>query len=96
MVRSKIWFRLKATLEFSARPADVLNVPNSSAASARALEGPKCINLRYVAGQPTFDRDEKVFGYELLFRDDLGNTFHGGDPDAAGPRCIYATAAAPF
>jgi c-di-GMP-related signal transduction protein len=36
-----------------------------------------------VARQPIFDRDEKVFGYEPLFRDDMGNTFHGGDPDAA-------------
>jgi hypothetical protein len=61
-------FSLKATLDFSARPADEVNVPNSSAASARALEGPKCMNLRYLARQPIFDRDEKVFGYELLFR----------------------------
>ena len=83
MVRSQIWFGLKATLEFSARPADVLNVPNSSAASARAFEGPKCINLRPVPRQPIVDRDEKVLGYELLYRDDMGNTFHGGDPDAA-------------
>jgi hypothetical protein len=50
-------------------------VPNSFAASARALEGPKSINLRY--------RDEKVFGCELLVQDDMDNTFHGGDPDAA-------------
>jgi len=83
MVRSQIWFGLKATLEFSARPADVLNVPNSSAASARAFEGPKCINLRPVPRQPIVDRDEKLLGYELLYRDDMGNTFHGGDPDAA-------------
>ena len=58
-------------------------MPNSFAASARALEGLKRINLRYVARQPIFDRDEKVFGCELLFRDDMDNTFHGGDPDAA-------------
>lgn len=38
--------------------------------------------LRYVARQPIFDRHQKVFGYELLFRDGLENAFHG-DPDEA-------------
>ncbi len=38
--------------------------------------------LRHVARQPIFDRNEKVFGYELLFRDGLENSFHG-DPDQA-------------
>src|SRR3984885_170768 len=38
-----MWFSLMATLEFSARPADVLSVPNSAAASAHALEVPKCM-----------------------------------------------------
>src|SRR3954463_7635892 len=38
--------------------------------------------LRYVARQPIFDREEKVFGYELLFRDSLQNCFVG-DADAA-------------
>ncbi len=33
--------------------------------------------LRYVARQPIFDREEKVFGYELLFRDGLEDAFHG-------------------
>jgi len=58
-------------------------VPNSSAGSEPARENPKGIKLRYVARQPIFDRDEKVFGYELLFRDDMENVFHGGDPDVA-------------
>jgi c-di-GMP-related signal transduction protein len=39
--------------------------------------------LRYVARQPIFDHEQKVFGYELLFRDDMENVFHGGDADAA-------------
>ncbi|HUO27264.1 MAG TPA: HDOD domain-containing protein [Candidatus Aquilonibacter sp.] len=39
--------------------------------------------LRYVARQPIFDREKNVFGYELLFRDDMENMFHGGDIDAA-------------
>jgi EAL and modified HD-GYP domain-containing signal transduction protein len=54
----------------------------SSAASAPASDG-KGIKLRYVARQPIFERDQKVFGYELLFRDDMENVFHGTDPDAA-------------
>lgn len=38
--------------------------------------------IRYVARQPIFDREQKVFGYELLFRDGLENAFHG-DPNEA-------------
>jgi len=56
-------------------------VSNSSAASAR--DDTQGIKLSYVARQPIFDREEKVFGYELLFRDDMENAFHGGDPDVA-------------
>jgi EAL and modified HD-GYP domain-containing signal transduction protein len=39
--------------------------------------------LRYVARQPIFDRDEKVFGYELLFRDGLENAFRGNEDEAS-------------
>jgi len=39
--------------------------------------------LRYVARQPIVDRDEKVFGYELLFRDGLENAFHGDTDEAS-------------
>ena len=39
--------------------------------------------LRYVARQPIFDRDEKVFGYELLFRDGLENSFSGDTDEAS-------------
>lgn len=56
---------------------------NSFAGSAPAHQDPKGIKLRYVARQPIFDRDQKVFGYELLFREDMDNTFHGWDPDVA-------------
>lgn len=38
--------------------------------------------FRYVARQPILDRFEKVFGYELLFRDGIQNAF-SGDPDEA-------------
>jgi len=39
--------------------------------------------LRYVARQPIFDREEKVFGYELLFRDGIENCFHGDSDEAS-------------
>jgi c-di-GMP-related signal transduction protein len=38
---------------------------------------PEAKQLRYVARQPIFDRDENVFGYELLFRNGLENAFCG-------------------
>jgi c-di-GMP-related signal transduction protein len=39
--------------------------------------------LRYVARQPIVDREEKVFGYELLFRDGLENAFSGDCDEAS-------------
>jgi c-di-GMP-related signal transduction protein len=39
--------------------------------------------LRYVARQPSFDRDEKGFGYELLCCDGLENAFHGDTDEAS-------------
>jgi c-di-GMP-related signal transduction protein len=39
--------------------------------------------LRYVARQPIFDKDEKVFGYELLFRNGLENAFSGDVNEAS-------------
>src|SRR5579859_1887629 len=38
---------------------------------------------RYVARQPIFDREERVFGYELLFRDGLENAFTGNRDEAS-------------
>lgn len=62
-------------------------MPKSSAAGAGPArenpQNPKNPNLRYVARQPIFDREQRVFGYELLFRDDMENVFHGGDADVA-------------
>jgi len=49
------------------------------AARAR-VEEPK---LLYVARQPIFDREEKVFGYELLFRNGLENAFSGDTDEAS-------------
>jgi len=39
--------------------------------------------LRYVARQPIVDREERVFGYELLFRDGLENAFSGDRDEAS-------------
>jgi c-di-GMP-related signal transduction protein len=39
--------------------------------------------LRYVARQPIVDREQKVFGYELLFRDGIENCFSGDLEQAA-------------
>ena len=65
-------------------PADSKKVENISAGQsvipARVLDVKP---LRYVARQPIFDREEKVFGYELLFRDGLENAFHGDTDEAS-------------
>jgi len=50
------------------------------AAKARTKEAKQ---LRYVARQPIFDREEKVFGYELLFRDGIENAFSGDSDEAS-------------
>lgn len=39
--------------------------------------------LRYAARQPILTADQQVYGYELLFRDSLENSFTSNDPDAA-------------
>jgi len=46
--------------------------------------------LRYVARQPIFDREENVFGYELLFRDGLEDCFRG-DCDEASRATLDST-----
>jgi c-di-GMP-related signal transduction protein len=62
----------------------VKNVGHISAGQAAAKAPVKNVKpLRYVARQPIVDRDEKVFGYELLFRDGLENAFHGDTDEAS-------------
>jgi EAL and modified HD-GYP domain-containing signal transduction protein len=51
----------------------------ASSAPARPANAPQL----YVARQPILDSREKVFGYELLFRDGLEDYFRNTDPDAA-------------
>jgi EAL and modified HD-GYP domain-containing signal transduction protein len=42
----------------------------------------------YVARQPIFTTDEKVFGYELLFRDGVEDCFREKDSDAASRKTL--------
>ena len=57
------------------------NIPAGPAAAAAPAKDVR--PLRYVARQPIFDREEKVFGYELLFRDGLENAFSGDCDEAS-------------
>ena len=41
-----------------------------------------------MARQPILTADEKVFGYELLFRDGIANEFRATDPDSASRRTL--------
>jgi c-di-GMP-related signal transduction protein len=45
--------------------------------------GPHKAGTRFVARQPILTRDEKIFGYELLFRDGVLDYFHSTDGEAA-------------
>jgi len=55
----------------------------SPASSAVGLAGSEPVSCGYVARQPIFTADEKVFGYELLFRDGVEDYFREKDVDAA-------------
>jgi c-di-GMP-related signal transduction protein len=58
-------------------------VDHASAGQAAAPANAKeARSLRYVARQPIVDREEKVFGYELLFRDGVENAFTGDSDEA--------------
>jgi len=70
-------------LKFRSVRADVASVDTISAdgriPDAQSLPVP---GQRFVARQPIFDRTQKVFGYELLFRDGLENCF-AAEPEFA-------------
>ena len=57
-----------------------MNAPVSARGSDKLRPDP---GLRFVARQPILTADEKVFGYELLFRDGIENYFRSNDSDAA-------------
>jgi len=69
--------------EVAGVPADVRRVNQVSSDGRGAGEVSLAVpGQRFVARQPIFDRTQKVFGYELLFRNGLENCFHA-DPEAA-------------
>ena len=45
----------------------------------------------YAARQPILDREKKLFGYELLFRDSLDNVFPDIDGDEATSKMVKAS-----
>jgi c-di-GMP-related signal transduction protein len=67
--------------------ADSKSMGQSSSAKA----APAKPFLRYVARQPILTADEKVFGYELLFRDGAHDYFDGADPEAASRGTLNTT-----
>lgn len=42
----------------------------------------------YVARQPIFRKDKKIFGYEILFRDGISNVFPGIDSESATSKVL--------
>ncbi len=60
----------------------------SKAAPALSASGPGHGRYNFVARQPIFTADEKVFGYELLFRDGVEDYFRAQDPDAASRKAL--------
>jgi EAL and modified HD-GYP domain-containing signal transduction protein len=64
--------------------ADKIEVTAPSSALSPGEEKPvPKPGTRFVARQPILTADEKVFGYELLFRDGIENFFQSTDADAA-------------
>ena len=61
-----------------------------TASNAVPAAGPAPLDGRcsFVARQPIFSADEKVFGYELLFRDGVEDYFRERDSDAASRRTL--------
>ena len=57
--------------------------PSSSAQAGGEAKLPVSPHTRFVARQPILTKEEKVFGYELLFRDGVEDYFRATDPDAA-------------
>jgi EAL and modified HD-GYP domain-containing signal transduction protein len=56
---------------------------NASAQTQSATVKPELQDFRFVARQPIFNREQQIFGYELLFRDGIDNFFKAEDPEAA-------------
>jgi len=59
-----------------------VTAPSSAPSPGEGKPAPKP-GTQFVARQPILTADEKVFGYELLFRDGVEDFFRSSDPDAA-------------
>jgi c-di-GMP-related signal transduction protein len=59
-----------------------VTVPSSAPSAGDGKPAPKP-GTQFVARQPILTTDEKVFGYELLFRDGIEDFFRSPDSDAA-------------
>lgn len=59
-----------------------MTAPSSALNPGESKPAPKP-GTQFVARQPILTADEKVFGYELLFRDGVEDFFKSSDPDAA-------------
>ena len=72
-----------ACLKFLCAAADKAKVkPAVSAEKVSASESLALPGQRFVARQPIFDRSQKVFGYEILFRNGIQDYFNA-DPELA-------------
>lgn len=58
-------------------------VPDTLSSARQRLSTVSTQVKKFVARQPILNRDQKVVGYELLFRSGLENYFHCDDPDRA-------------
>ena len=63
----------------------------ASSPSVQPVAGTPKQVFRFVARQPILNRDEQVFGYELLFRDGIENIFRASDADAAARSTLDST-----
>ncbi len=60
----------------------------TSAANSLAGDPGKTAGMKFIARQPVFDRKQRIFGYELLFRSSSENSFDGRDVNQASLNVI--------
>ena len=63
----------------------------SSSSTLNTTPGVPLQDFRFVARQPILNREQQVFGYELLFRDGIENLFRASDAEAAARHTLDST-----
>ncbi len=63
----------------------------ASSTGVQAVSGNTKQVFRFVARQPILNRNQQVFGYELLFRDGIENVFRASDAEAAARSTLDST-----